>query len=150
LNATGRARRERIFVDTNIFVYADDARAKTKQPRARAILARLIRERRVVVSTQITQEYYATAIRKLGLSPEKARRRVERLSRLDTVVIRAETILGAIDLHRLHTLSFWDALIVKTASASGCAGLLTEDLADGQAIDGVRVINPFGAKADHL
>ena len=134
---------ERVFIDTNVFVYADDESAKTKRARARKVLSELIRNRRAVVSTQIMQEYYAAAIKKLRLPPEKARSRVERLNRLDTVVIRPAIILGAIDLHRLHSLSFWDALVVKSASIAGCARVLSEDLADGQVIDGVKIENPF-------
>ena len=134
---------ERVFVDTNVFVYADDAGAKTKRARAREVLSELIRDRRAVVSTQVMQEYYAAAIRKLRLPPDKARSRVERLSRLDTIVVRPAIILAAIDLHRLHSLSFWDALVVKSASIAGCARLLSEDLANGQVIDGVKIENPF-------
>jgi predicted nucleic acid-binding protein len=135
---------DRAFVDTNIFVYADDRSAKTKRVRARAVLSELIRHKRAVVSTQVMQEYFAAAVKTLGLSPERARLRVERLNRLDVVLIRPELILGAIDLCRLHPLSFWDALVVRSASAAGCGRLLSEDLQDGQTIDGVRIENPFG------
>jgi predicted nucleic acid-binding protein len=134
---------DRVFVDTNIFVYADDRAARTKRARARAVLSELIRTRRAVVSTQVMQEYFAAAIKKLGLSPERARSRVERLNRLDVVLVRPELILGAIDLCRLQPLSFWDALVVRSASAAGCGRLLSEDLQDGQTIDGVRIENPF-------
>jgi predicted nucleic acid-binding protein len=134
---------DRVFVDTNVFVYADDASAKIKRLRAREVLSGLVRDRRAVVSTQVMQEYYAAAIRKLGLAPEKARMRVERLHRLDTVVVRPEIILGAIDLHRLHSLSFWDALVIKAASVAGCGRLLSEDLNEGQVIERVRIVNPF-------
>jgi len=135
---------DRVFVDTNVFVYADDRSARTKRVRARTVLSELIRAKRAVVSTQVMQEYFAAAIKKLGLSPERARIRVERLNRLDVVLIRPELILGAIDLCRLHALSFWDALVVRSASAAGCGRLLSEDMQDGQTIDGVRIENPFG------
>jgi predicted nucleic acid-binding protein len=134
---------DRVFVDTNIFVYADDRSAKTKRVRARTVLSELIRTRRAVVSTQIMQEYFVAAIKRLGLSPGRARIRVERLNRLDVVLIRPELILGAIDLCRLHALSFWDALVVRSASAAGCGRLLSEDMQDGQTIDGVKIENPF-------
>jgi predicted nucleic acid-binding protein len=135
---------DRVFVDTNIFVYADDRAARAKRVRARAVLSELVRTRRAVVSTQVMQEYFAAATKKLGLSPERARVRVERLNRLDVVIIRPELVLGAIDLCRLHALSFWDALIVRSASAAGCGRLLSEDMQDGQTIDGVTIENPFG------
>ena len=134
---------DRVFIDTNVFVYADDASAKTKRVRAREAIAGAIRARGAVVSTQIMQEYFAAATSTLKLSPAAARLRVERLSRLDVVIIRPQLILGAIDLHRLHALSFWDALVVRAASAAGCARLLSEDLNDGQTIDGVTIENPF-------
>ena len=134
---------DRVFIDTNVFVYADDAGAGPKQARARAVIAPLLLSRRAVVSTQVMQEYFNTAVRKLGLPAERARWRVEALARLEVVVIRPELILGAIDLHRLNGISLWDALVIKCASVAGCSTVLTEDLKSGQTIDGVRIENPF-------
>jgi predicted nucleic acid-binding protein len=52
-------------------------------------------------------------------------------------------ILAAIDLHRLHGFSFWDALVLRSAKQSGCSTLLSEDLQGNREIDGVRIVNPF-------
>jgi predicted nucleic acid-binding protein len=134
---------ERTFIDTNVFVHADDRSAAKKRPRAISLLDELIRESRAVISTQILQEYFVVATRKLGVPAEVARRKVDALSRLDVVVIRPELVLAAIDLHRLHSISFWDALVVRSAVAAGCARVMSEDLQDGQVIDGVRIENPF-------
>ena len=89
------------------------------------------------------QEYFVTATRKLHVDPGIARRKVELFSRLNLAEIDLETILGAIDLHRLHHLSFWDSLIARTALDSGCSELLTEDLSHTQQLDGLRIVNPF-------
>jgi predicted nucleic acid-binding protein len=59
------------------------------------------------------------------------------------VTIQPTLILDAIDLHRLHSLSFSDALILRAATASGCRRLLTEDLQSGRTIAGVQIDNPF-------
>ena len=134
---------DRVFVDTNVFVYADDDDAGPKRDRARALLAELIPSGRAVVSTQVLQEFFVVANRKLAIPPERARQRVEVLAQLHVVLVRPELILGAIDLHRLHSLSFWDALILKSASTAGCTCVLSEDLNAGQVIDGVRIDNPF-------
>ena len=134
---------ERVFIDTNVLVYADDASAAAKRTRALELLAELTRESRAVVSTQVLQEYFVVATRKLGVSPEMARRKVEALSRLDVVLVRPELVLAAIDLHRLHSISFWDALILRAAAASNCTRVLSEDLQHGQTLDGVRIENPF-------
>lgn len=96
-----------------------------------------------VVSTQVLQEYFVIATRKLGVEAAVARRKVELIGTADVVEVRMNLILGAVDLHRLHQLSFWDALILKCAAAAGCTRLLTEDLQHGQVIEGVRVEDPF-------
>lgn len=134
---------DRVFVDTNVFVYADDEDAGKKRERAREVLAKLIPSGRAVLSTQILQEFFVIATKKLAIPAEQARRRVEVLVQLDVVIVRPELVLGAIDLHRLHTISFWDALVLRCASAAGCTRLLSEDLNHGQTVDGVRIENPF-------
>ena len=52
-------------------------------------------------------------------------------------------VLAAIDVHRLHQLSFWDALIVRAAIASACTIIYSEDMQAGRTIDGLRLVNPF-------
>ncbi len=68
----------RVFIDTNVLVYADDAQAGSRRDRAREITEQLVREGRAVISTQVLQEYFAAATAKLKLSAETARRRVAR------------------------------------------------------------------------
>jgi predicted nucleic acid-binding protein len=134
---------ERVFLDTNILLYADDQDAGDKQRQAQDLLAPLMASGHAVVSTQVLQEFFAVATRKLRLAPEWARERVENLARLDVVLLRPELILSAIDLHRLRSISFWDALVIRAAAVAGCTRLLSEDLQHGQRIDGVRIENPF-------
>lgn len=131
------------FLDTNVLVYADDLDAGEKRERARAILEDAMASGEGVISTQVLQEFFVIATRKLGVDPALARRKVELLAEMALVRIDLELLLAAIDLSRLHSFSFWDALIVRTASAAGCSVLLTEDLQHGQVVDGVRIENPF-------
>lgn len=137
------ARPKRAFIDTNVLVYADDLDAGERRRRAREILESHISSAAAVLSTQVLQEYFVVATRKLGVPLETAQRKVEILARLELVRVDADLILGAIDTHRLHSFSFWDSLIVKSASAAGCTILLTEDLSHGQTIDGVKIVDPF-------
>ncbi|TMQ22361.1 MAG: PIN domain-containing protein [Deltaproteobacteria bacterium] len=134
---------ERVFVDTNVVIYACDRGAGDRRVRAREVLAPLLRERRAVISTQVLQEFFAAITRKLHVPAEQARRYVEKWRRIDVVVVRPEIVLGAIDLHRLHTVSFWDALVIKSAAVAGCGRVLSEDLNHRQVIDGVTIENPF-------
>ena len=133
----------RSFFDTNILVYADDKRARAKQSRAIDLVAEHRQHGTGVVSLQVLQEYFVTVTRKLNVDLPLARRKVEILSEFDVVAPEVGDILAAIDLHRLHGFSFWDALIVRSAQQAGCSVLLSEDFHDGREIDGIQVVNPF-------
>ncbi len=65
------------------------------------------------------------------------------LFRLNIVQITPDDVLAAIDLHRLHVLSFWDALILHAARKAGCSVLYSEDMGHGQIIEGIHIRNPF-------
>lgn len=133
----------RSFLDTNVLVYTDDQDSPEKRRRALDLYGKCRRSRSGVLSTQVLQEYFVTATRKLGVAPEVARRKTEIFGRLDVVLPGVEDILGAVDLHRLHGLSFWDALVVRAALVSGCARLFSEDLQAGRRFEGLEIVNPF-------
>ena len=136
--STGRS-----FIDTNVLVYTDDQDSPEKQRRTLEIVTECRHGRNGVVSTQVLQEYFATATRKLGVAVDVARRKTEIFGRLHLVTLGLDEILGAIDLYRLHSLSFWDALIVRAALVSGCARLFSEDLQAGRRFEGLEIVNPF-------
>jgi len=133
----------RSFLDSNVLVYSDDRGEPRKQEAALGLLESCRRRSTGVVSSQVLQEYFAAATHKLGVSAEIARRKVELFARFDLVLIGLEDILGAIDLHRLHGFSLWDALIVRAATRSGCSVLYSEDLQAGRRIEGLEIVNPF-------
>lgn len=134
---------ERTFLDTNILIYADDADAGSKTDEARERIRRHLHDGDGVISTQVLQEYFVVATRKLGIDPAVVQRKMELYAGFETVIVRVDMIHDAIKLHRLEQLSFWDALILTAARGAGCRILLTEDLNDGQVVDGVRIENPF-------
>lgn len=133
----------RCFVDTNVLVYADDDAAPEKQARARALLSDLFVSGNGVLSLQVLREYFVVATRKLGIDAEAARRRVEIYSRLDVVASDLDDLLAAIDLHRLHGLSLWDALVVQSALAGRCGVLFSEDLQHSRRFGSLRIEDPF-------
>lgn len=135
----------RSFLDTNVLVCTDDRDTPKKRARALELYAECRRGGRGVVSTQVLQEYFVASTRKLGVPADVARRKTELFGKLHVVTLRLEDILAAADLHRLHGLSFWDALIVRAALASGCSRLYSEDLQTGWRVEGLEVVNPFAA-----
>jgi predicted nucleic acid-binding protein len=50
-----------------------------------------------------------------------------------------------IDISIISQISFWDALLIAAAESSNCVELITEDLNDGQIINGIKIKNPFNA-----
>jgi len=133
----------RSFFDTNVLVYADDNAAPAKQRRAVELVTEHRRAGTGVVSLQVLQEYFVTVTRKLEVDPRVARRKVELLAEFDVAAPGVADILAAIDLHRLHGFSFWDALVVRAAKQAGCTVLFSENLQELRELDGLRVVNPF-------
>ena len=131
------------FVDTNVLVYLFDSDAPEKQSRARD----LVREERdrLVVSVQVLGEFYVTVTRKLAvpLSVAAAAQAVDVLCELQVQALHPSLVRSAVRRSQSSRLSYWDALIVETALNAGADVLFTEDLQDGQAIDSLRIINPF-------
>jgi len=133
------------FVDTNVFVYGRDASEPEKQALAQQWIEVLWKNRCGRTGIQVLNEYYVTVTRKLdpGLEAEKAWQDVEDLLAWDPAIADAALMKRGRDLTHRFSLSWWDALIVAAAQASGCRYLLTEDLQHGQEMDGTQILNPF-------
>lgn len=132
----------RTFLDTNIFVYAADTSAPLKQARAKEIL---LATPDIVVSTQVINEFYVVATRKLKPPvPERvAADTAELMASYVCVPIDAGLVLRAIRAGRRWQLSHWDALMIEAARQAACDRVLSEDLHDGSAFDGIQIENPF-------
>ncbi len=137
----------KIFVDTNVLVYAYDMSAGEKAEVAREILLELWENGTGVISTQILQEFYVVVTRKIPrpMDSRTARGIIDDLLVWEVVVNDEKAILEAIDISEKHRISFWDSLVVQAASKSGATVLLSEDLHPGKIAKGVTVRNPFVA-----
>lgn len=135
----------RVFLDTNVLVYLFDQDAPEKQARAREIMEADGISGRILLSTQVLQEFYVCVTRKLAkaLNSETAYRAVENLATLPVVQIDTPLILSAISRQQKDSLSFRDSLIVQAALEGRASILYTEDLQNGRMIEGLRVKNPF-------
>lgn len=135
----------KIFVDTNVLVYAHDATAGRKRDRAREVIIELWNHETGVISTQVLQELFVSLTQKIPLpiAGRKARTILEDLCAWDVVVNDEQSVLAAIDLKAKWQLSFWDSLILEAARRSGATILYSEDLSNGQQVGGVTIVNPF-------
>lgn len=136
--------KERSFLDSNILLYTDDSSAPEKQVIATELLRSGWQSNNAFLSTQVLQEYFSAATRKMGVPAEAAQRKIELLGkRLGVFSIEHSDIVQAIDIYRLHSFSFWDSLIVRMAQKSACTILYSEDMQHDRVVNGVRIVNPF-------
>ena len=133
-----------VFVDTNVLVYARDADERRKGRIAREWLERLWRTGRGRLSYQVLAEYYVTVTAKLrpGLPVSRARADIRDLLAWRPVAVDRHVLEEAFAVQDRRGLSWWDSLIVAAARLAGCAALLTEELQDGQDLDGLRAVDP--------
>jgi predicted nucleic acid-binding protein len=136
---------DKFFVDTNILMYAHDTSAGAKHERAKALVEELWRDRTGAVSTQVLQELSVNLRRKAGrpLDVKATREIVTDYLAWQVVVNGGEAIVEALDLEARYQISFWDALVIHAAQASGAEILYSEDLSDGETYGSVRVVNPL-------
>ena len=136
----------KIFVDTNVLIYAHDIDAKAKHEAAKRVLHELWNERTGVLSMQVLQEFYVNVTRRIPhpLSKESARLVVTTYTTWCIDTTSAE-IASAFRIEDEAHIGFWDALILASASKSGADRILSEDMNPGQTISGVRIENPFAA-----
>ncbi len=133
----------KVFVDTNILVYCMDESDKKRKARCRTLIEALAGDLYGVISTQVLQEFYVAATKKLRADPLAVKDILHSFRRFETVVITPEVIKDAIDCSLINRISFWDSLIVVAAESARCEKIWTEDLNDGQIIRGVRIENPL-------
>jgi len=127
------------FFDTSVLLYllSDDS---DKADRVEQLLAD-----RGTISVQVLNEFAAVALRKLRMPVDDVR------EILDTVraVCGVESVTLAthdrgLAIHERYGFSLYDSILVSSALIVGAKVLYSEDLQDGQVIDGqLRVANPF-------
>ncbi len=134
----------RVFLDTNVLVYAYDKGTPGKQRRAQALLEAAIAEGGVI-SSQVLGEFHVVVTRKLPepLTPSESLEIVTILSALETVPVDAGLVREAIQLQEKSQVAYWDALILAAANRAGCTVVYSEDLSTGQTYGCAKVVNPF-------
>jgi predicted nucleic acid-binding protein len=132
------------FLDTNILLYSI-SRAPPEADKRR-IAELLIDTGDNALSVQVLQEFYEQATRATrpdALPHDIAAGLVRTWLRFRVQETTLPVMLGALEIKSAHRLSYWDAAIVAAARALGCREILSEDMAHGQQMDGVVVVNPF-------
>ena len=132
------------FVDSNVFVYALDRNATSKQKKARRIVADAFAARATYrISSQVLAEFSSVAIRKLGIGTPLLLSLLSEMGKISHVAIDNALVSRAVEIQGIYGIQYYDAQIVAAAERLGCSSILTEDLNDGQMYCGITAVNPF-------
>lgn len=131
-----------VFLDSNVLIYA------AAEPSPRSETAKRLVAQGGTTSVQVLNEFASVARRKLKRSwPEIA----EALAAIRAFCpsprpLTLATHEAGLALAGRYGFAFYDALVVASALEAGCATLLSEDMQDGQIVEGRPAIrNPFRA-----
>jgi predicted nucleic acid-binding protein len=136
---------DRVFVDTNVLLYARDPSEGHKHVTARKWVEQLWSDGNGRTSVQVLNEFYDAATRRLSrpLTAHEAWDDVAALFAWRPQAIDEDLLRAARAIEQRFKLSWWDSLIVSAAHAQQCAVLLTENLQHGAVMSGIRVQSPF-------
>lgn len=132
------------FLDTNLLIYAWDNTEQSKKNLIIPFLNYIKENSFPVISTQTLGEFFNVAVKKIGLTKEQGYVICEEYSKLFPVYeISTENVLHAMKISKETQYSYWDSLIIAMAIDTGCSVLYSEDLNNGQEIEGLKIVNPF-------
>jgi len=133
------------FVDTNILIYAHDLSAGHKHIRASELIRELWGSGEGCLSIQVLQEFYVNVTQKVArpLTPDVAAQIIADLGVWQVHRPGVEDVLDAVRVQGRYQLSFWDAMIIVSATRLGCQTIWSEDLNPGQVYGQVTVASPF-------
>ncbi len=129
----------RVFFDTNILIYA------VAQDHPRGSQAEELLAAGGVLSVQVLNEFVSVARRKILMPWPDVREALGAILDLcrSPVPITLETHQSALKIAEKFGYGIYDALIVAAALQAECTVLYSEDLHDGQKINGLTIRNPF-------
>jgi predicted nucleic acid-binding protein len=140
----------RVFVDSNVLIYARDVVEVEKQQRADSWLRHLWDVEAGRLSYQVLAESYSVLMARRMLYSGQARTYLKDFLAWRPLVLDGIVLLAAWQAQDRFGFNWWDCLIVAAARIAECDYLLTEDLQHGQDLDGLRVIDPFAVGPDEL
>jgi predicted nucleic acid-binding protein len=124
---------DRAFLDTNVIVYLYSDTEFDKRKRAISIVDTYDR----IISAQVLNEFCNVCIRKLKCSIPVINAAVQAIyRRCKLLKIDNFTVINALDSHEKYGYAYYDSLIISSALEGNRQYLLSEDMADGQVVEG--------------
>jgi len=136
---------DRVFVDTNIFIYASLEEKQQGDKRDKAInLFQILSDKKVFISTQVLHEFYSVMLRH-GIDEKLIQDKLDVITRETKLsVIKLKTVKRCWDMRLKYKYSYWDCLMLASALENECGILYSEDMQNKQIIEhSLQVVNPF-------
>jgi predicted nucleic acid-binding protein len=127
------------FFDTNVLVYAFAA-GDPRTGISEALLAA-----GGVVGVQTLNEFVAVAVRKLAMPWKEVLEALKAIRVLcpSPVPVTIKTHDMALRIAGRYGFHIYDSLVIAAAIEASCSTLYSEDMRDGQQIEGLTIRNPF-------
>lgn len=138
--------RDRIFLDTNIFVYSFDRADPRKSAKAKEIIRQALAAESGVVSFQVVHEFFNVALRRFAQPMDPGDAEIYLATVFQPLLkVHSSTAIyvEALRLFRGNRISWYDSLIVAAAIRADCDRLLSEDLQHGQKFGRLQIVDPF-------
>ena len=135
--------KDKIFIDTNIWLYAFMEQDSQKSSIAKEIINENIEQ--ICLSTQVLNEICINLLKKANYSEEEIKSLIKNLGDVYEIYpIKVADCLKASEIRDKFYISYWDSLVIASALNNGCSILYSEDMQHNQIIeDQLKIINPF-------
>ena len=138
---------DKIFIDSNILIYAHSEKDIEKNKKASKLLANFITfNKKIYVSNQIISEFIFVSVNKFDLDYQYIKEVVDDLTEIKSVKVvnySLDTIKKAIQIADKHQIHYWDSLIVATMLENNIIKIYTENTKDFSKCDKITVENVF-------
>jgi len=134
--------KDKIFIDSNIFLYAFNDDDIDKQKLASQTI--MSENNNYYISLQVINEVSSNMLRKLKFTNIEIKDFInDSYHRYNVLDITQDIFLLACNIRDQYNISYYDSLIVSSAINSKCDILYSEDMQHNQIIEDLTIVNPF-------
>lgn len=132
---------DRAFVDTNVLVYLHSNDDHVKRERAYQMLGAYP----CMTSVQVMTEFASVCTRKTDMPVCLIDRAMQKIGTRYCFIcdVSMDTLSRALGIRERFGYSYYDSIVIASAVDHQCRCLFSEDMRDGQIIDGVEIVNIF-------
>jgi len=135
--------KDKIFIDTNIWLYAFIEQDYTKFSQAKRLINENIEN--VCLSVQVLNEICINLLKKSNYTEKDVRKLIKNFEKSFSIFpLKVEDCLKASKLREKYLISYWDSLIIASAVNNNCEILYSEDMQNNLVIENkLKILNPF-------